>query len=77
MNKYYVLAFGPADAEEEALRQVFVECGDVEAVRIVRDSKTGAGKGFGFILFKVTCHQQTSSSSDSGACHHSLFLYPI
>lgn len=49
-----MLAFGPADTEEEALRQAFVECGDVESVRIVRDSKTGAGKGFGFILFKVT-----------------------
>ncbi|XP_078350634.1 RNA-binding protein 34-like isoform X1 [Oculina patagonica] len=42
----------PFDTEEEALREAFVECGDVEAVRIVRDSKTGAGKGFGFILFK-------------------------
>lgn len=48
-----MLAYGPADTEEEALRDAFVECGDVEAVRIVRDSKTGAGKGFGFILFKV------------------------
>ena len=45
---------GLSDTEEEALRQAFVECGDVEAVRIVRDSKTGAGKGFGFILFKVS-----------------------
>ena len=35
------------------LRQFFVDCGEVEAVRIIRDSKTGAGKGFGFILFKV------------------------
>ena len=42
-----------ADTEEELLRQTFVDCGDIEAVRIVRDSKTGAGKGFGFILFKV------------------------
>jgi len=42
----------PFDTEEEPLRQVFAECGDVEDVRIVRDSRTGAGKGFGFILFK-------------------------
>lgn len=49
-----MLAFDPVDTEEEPLRQAFVECGDVEDVRIVRDSKTGAGKGFGFILFKVT-----------------------
>ena len=49
-----ILAIEPADTEEEPLRQAFVECGDVEDVRIVRDSRTGAGKGFGFILFKVT-----------------------
>lgn len=42
-----------SDTEEEPLRQTFVDCGDIEAVRIVRDNKTGAGKGFGFILFKV------------------------
>lgn len=34
------------------MRQAFVECGDIQDVRIVRDSRTGAGKGFGFILFK-------------------------
>ena len=33
-----------------------MDCGEIEAVRIVRDSKTGAGKGFGFILFKVKIH---------------------
>jgi len=44
------------DVEEEPLRQVFMDCGEIEAVRIVRDSKTGAGKGFGFILFKVKIH---------------------
>lgn len=42
----------PFDTEEEPLRQAFNECGEIEGVRIVRDSKTGAGKGFGFILFK-------------------------
>ncbi|XP_027044444.1 LOW QUALITY PROTEIN: RNA-binding protein 34-like [Pocillopora damicornis] len=42
----------PFDTEEEPLRQAFSEFGEIEGVRIVRDSKTGAGKGFGFILFK-------------------------
>ncbi|XP_073249113.1 RNA-binding protein 34-like [Porites lutea] len=42
----------PFDTEEEPLRQVFNDCGEIEAVRIVRDSKTGLGKGFGFILFE-------------------------
>ena len=42
------------DTEEEPLRRVFNDCGEIEAVRIVRDSKTGLGKGFGFILFEVS-----------------------
>ena len=33
---------------------MFNECGEIEAVRIIRDSKTGLGKGFGFILFEVS-----------------------
>ncbi|XP_068729915.1 RNA-binding protein 34-like [Montipora capricornis] len=42
----------PFNTEEEELRQTFVDCGCIEAVRVVRDSKTNIGKGFGFILFK-------------------------
>ena len=41
----------PFSADEESLRTVFKDCGDVEAVRIIRDTKTGVGKGFGFVLF--------------------------
>ncbi|XP_044162690.1 RNA-binding protein 34-like isoform X1 [Acropora millepora] len=40
------------DAEEENIRQAFADCGTIESVRIVRDNKTGIGKGFGFVLFK-------------------------
>ena len=42
----------PFSADEEALRVVFSGCGEVEGVRIVRDTKTGAGKGFGFVIFR-------------------------
>ena len=42
----------PFTADEEVLREAFSDCGEVEAVRIVRDAKTGAGKGFGFVIFK-------------------------
>ncbi|KAM9324221.1 RNA-binding protein 34 [Gastrophryne carolinensis] len=42
----------PYDIEEESLRNHFSECGTIEAVRIVRDNKTGIGKGFGYVLFK-------------------------
>ena len=42
----------PFSADEEALWAVFSGCGEVEGVRIVRDTKTGAGKGFGFVTFR-------------------------
>ena len=41
------------DAEEEALRQHFEDCGNIENVRIIRENKTGLGKGFGYIRFAV------------------------
>ena len=41
----------PFTADEEKLRGCFSNCGDVESVRIIRDSKTGIGKGFGFVTF--------------------------
>ena len=41
----------PFTADEEKLREVFTSCGHVESVRIVRDKKTGTGKGFGFVTF--------------------------
>ncbi|XP_030074968.1 RNA-binding protein 34 [Microcaecilia unicolor] len=42
----------PYEVEEEGLRELFSDCGQVAAVRIIRDRDTGMGKGFGYILFK-------------------------
>ena len=44
----------PFDVGDDAVREHFVECGTVENVRIVRDAKTGLGKGFGYLLFAVS-----------------------
>ncbi|KAI5616620.1 RNA-binding protein 34 isoform X1 [Silurus asotus] len=44
----------PYDITELPLRQHFEDCGNVEAVRLVRDRNTGAGKGFGYVLFEST-----------------------
>jgi nucleolar protein 12 len=41
----------PFSADEEKLREVFSVCGGIDSVRIVRDKKTGIGKGFGFVTF--------------------------
>ena len=43
----------PFVATEEELRSAFEACGEIEAVRIVRDPATNIGKGFAFIVFTV------------------------
>ncbi|XP_063185087.1 RNA-binding protein 34 [Chroicocephalus ridibundus] len=42
------------DISDDAVREHFSVCGGVVAVRIVRDGKTGLGKGFGYVLFENT-----------------------
>jgi len=42
----------PYDVAELSLRQHFEDCGEVEAVRLIRDRDTGMGKGFGYVLFE-------------------------
>merc|ERR1712106_531920 len=37
--------------EEEDVRKLFAKCGEVESVRLVRDTTTGIGKGFGYVNF--------------------------
>ncbi len=37
--------------EENEVRKHFKKCGDISDVRIVRDSSTGIGKGFGYVNF--------------------------
>ncbi|KAI7861962.1 hypothetical protein BDF14DRAFT_1746505 [Spinellus fusiger] len=41
----------PFDAQEEELWTFFKECGQIESVRIIRDSATNVGKGFGYVQF--------------------------
>ncbi|CAG8735574.1 20093_t:CDS:2 [Dentiscutata erythropus] len=40
------------DAEEEMLWNHFENCGEIENVRIIRDSKTNVGKGIAYVQFK-------------------------
>ncbi|NWR49905.1 RBM34 protein, partial [Regulus satrapa] len=42
------------DIRDDAVREHFLVCGDVVGVRVVRDSRTGLGKGFGYVLFENT-----------------------
>ncbi|NXE38942.1 RBM34 protein, partial [Ptilorrhoa leucosticta] len=42
------------DIHDDAVREHFHVCGDVVGVRVVRDRRTGLGKGFGYVLFENT-----------------------
>lgn len=42
----------PYDVREEDVREHFEDFGDLESVRLIQDSETGMGKGFGFLVFK-------------------------
>ncbi|XP_054265221.1 RNA-binding protein 34-like [Macrosteles quadrilineatus] len=39
-------------AQDDDLWSAFEDCGCIESVRVVRDIKTGIGKGFGYVNFK-------------------------
>lgn len=41
----------PLDASEENLWKTFSDCGAITSVRVVRDKKTGTGKGFAYVAF--------------------------
>jgi len=42
----------PFNAKEDAIREHFAKCGNIEDIRVVRDKATGIGKGFAYIRFK-------------------------
>lgn len=37
--------------DENTIRKHFESCGEIESVRVVKDNKTGIGKGFGYVNF--------------------------
>lgn len=41
----------PLKVQENAVREFFDECGHIQGIRLIRDSTTGIGKGFGFVSF--------------------------
>jgi nucleolar protein 12 len=43
----------PFDVSDEDVYKHFLTCGSIEYVRIIRDNKTGIGKGFGYVCFKT------------------------
>jgi len=52
-NKTSVFLGGlPFDTEEESVYKHFEDCGPIDNVRLIRDNKTGIGKGIGYVCFK-------------------------
>lgn len=41
-------------AQDDVLWKAFEECGEIESVRIIRDERSGKGRGFGYVNFKVS-----------------------
>ena len=40
------------DSSDETIYNFFEQCGEISYVRLIRDSKTNIGKGFGYVQFK-------------------------
>ena len=40
-------------AEEDDLWKMFESCGKISGIRLIRDRRTGIGKGFAYINFEV------------------------
>ena len=52
---------------EEALKALFAEFGEVTSVKIVGDKYTGESKGYGFVDMKNDAHAQTAIQKLSNA----------
>jgi RNA recognition motif-containing protein len=55
-RKLFVVCL-PYDTTTEHLRDYFIQFGDIEDVRMIKDREDGSLRGFGFILFydRVSC----------------------
>lgn len=49
-NKLYVGNF-PYTVDEDQLRDIFSQYGDIDDIALIKDRETGRPKGFGFVTF--------------------------
>lgn len=56
MNNVYCIK----DIKEEDVRSHFESCGKIRNVRVIRDSKSGVGKGICYVTFKVKYYKHFS-----------------
>lgn len=53
-------------ADEETVREIFSEVGDVLSVKIITDAATGRSKGFGFVEMSSDADAEKAISSLNG-----------
>src|SRR5690606_28261227 len=56
----------PFSATEQALGDLFAECGTVESARIITDRDSGRSKGFGFVEMSTDEEAQKAISKFNG-----------
>lgn len=54
------------NVDQEELRNVFEECGEVEDAVIINDKETGRSRGFGFVTFVNAEDAQTAIEELNG-----------
>lgn len=60
MYIYNVHVYCIKDIKEEDVRSHFDSCGKIRNVRVIRDSKSGVGKGICYVTFKVKYYKYFS-----------------
>lgn len=60
MGKKLYVGNLPYSASEQALAEMFGQCGTVESVKIITDRDTGRSKGFGFVEMSSDAEAQAA-----------------
>ncbi len=56
----------PFDTTEEAIREMFAQCGTVSSVALIKDRDTGQSKGFAFVEMASQKEAQNAISTLNG-----------
>ena len=65
-NKLYVGNL-PFSANDDSLKEMFAQAGNVESAKVITDRDTGRSKGFGFVEMSTEQEAATAISKFNGA----------
>ena len=69
MGKKLYVGNLPFTVTEDALRQMFADCGTVESAKIITDKFSGRSKGFGFVEMSSDAEAATAITKFNGMEH--------